>query len=235
MNIIPDYIEPITAYRAWQVNDKGELKAMAWGRTWPAKEIARALCHAEESGLARFAQSAPKKMDVGRAVRAGMIVDHEAPHEGCDCGLYAHKDANGSYIVSAKKSPDRAWGEVYLWGRLLEHENGYKAQFAYPKSLTTNSQYAALIAERYGVPCEYVDPATIDGYNESGNYIVTPLGSLVGQWISPTSISFSFDDSQWVTANGAATTALSTVTKEKPEEKPEQKRRFSRLLSAFGR
>jgi hypothetical protein len=26
-------------------------------------------------------------------------------------------------------------GEVYLWGRLVEHELGWRAQFAYPKTL----------------------------------------------------------------------------------------------------
>lgn len=50
-------------------------------------------------------------------------------------------------------------GEVYLWGKIEEHEVGYLAEFAYPKRLYPHSDFDPVIAmqleDEYGVPCEY--------------------------------------------------------------------------------
>jgi hypothetical protein len=61
---------------------------------------------------------------------------HEPPAEDCSCGVYAAKSYQhlqkavvGSFVH----------GEVYLWGRMVEHDLGYRAQFAYPKSLVLPS------------------------------------------------------------------------------------------------
>ena len=54
--------------------------------------------------------------------------DHEPPHRECRCGLYAAKkptDAIGNII-----------GTVAMWGRYVEHERGWRAEYAYPKSVT---------------------------------------------------------------------------------------------------
>ena len=54
--------------------------------------------------------------------------DHEPPHWECSCGLYAAKkptDAIGNII-----------GTVAMWGRYVEHERGWRAEYAYPKSVT---------------------------------------------------------------------------------------------------
>lgn len=50
-------------------------------------------------------------------------------------------------------------GEVYLWGRVDEHTEGYLADFAYPKKLYPHADLDPVIAmqleDEYGVPCEY--------------------------------------------------------------------------------
>jgi hypothetical protein len=49
-----------------------------------------------------------------------------------------------------------AWGAVKIWGRVIEHEDGYRAEFAYPSHLYCNDpKLASRVAALYGVPCEY--------------------------------------------------------------------------------
>ena len=51
-----------------------------------------------------------------------------------------------------------AYGKVALWGRVIEHEHGYRAQYAYPQSIVVpasvpNAQNVArALANTYG--CE---------------------------------------------------------------------------------
>ncbi len=54
-------------------------------------------------------------------------------------------------------------GEVWLWGRVEEHEHGYRAQYAYPKRLwaatrhvpglpRVSTEHMQAVGEHYGVP-----------------------------------------------------------------------------------
>jgi hypothetical protein len=57
---------------------------------------------------------------------------HGAPHVDCTCGVYAAKS------LEHLRRNGYEWygihGEVYLWGKVVEHEQGYRAQLAYPKN-----------------------------------------------------------------------------------------------------
>lgn len=78
---------------------------------------------------------------VCRADRSGSIsglskVTHnvaELPCFTCSCGIYAAKTVEHLHQCGHGKFGIR--GEVKLWGRVVEHERGWRAQFAYPKSL----------------------------------------------------------------------------------------------------
>jgi hypothetical protein len=110
--VIPDYISPIVAYRVWDWDATG-LKSLNGERWFP-----------------------------GRALTAKCpTTDHEPPADGCSCGVYSAKnhqhlqhiiDCNVEYAVH---------GEVYLWGKVVEHKLGWRAQFAYPKSLVPTVPY----------------------------------------------------------------------------------------------
>ena len=54
---------------------------------------------------------------------------HEPPHWNCTCGFYAAKEPTGSIgdII----------GTVAMWGHYVEHEEGWRAEYAYPKSVTS--------------------------------------------------------------------------------------------------
>jgi len=57
---------------------------------------------------------------------------HDAPQANCTCGVYAVKTLD--HFRSAGYERFGIHGEVYLWGKVVEHELGYRAQFAYPKN-----------------------------------------------------------------------------------------------------
>jgi hypothetical protein len=93
------------------------------------------------------------------------IKDHLAPDEQCSCRFYAFKRAN--QIFEQAYSNQDFLAEVWLWGKVVEHTDGYRAQYAYPKKLYAQSEktkkYLEYIADVYGVPFSYTPltaPAT---------------------------------------------------------------------------
>ena len=57
---------------------------------------------------------------------------HDAPQVNCTCGIYAAKTL---HHFGAGYEQYGIHGEVYLWGTVVEHERGWRAQLAYPKNL----------------------------------------------------------------------------------------------------
>jgi hypothetical protein len=53
---------------------------------------------------------------------------HQAPNLGCTCGLHGTRDPE---VLKRIQSP-AVVGTVSLWGRIIEHALGYRAQFGYP-------------------------------------------------------------------------------------------------------
>ena len=43
---------------------------------------------------------------------------------------------------SRGRTTPHVYGEVSLWGRVIVHEHGYRAQFAYPRNLLVPRRYA---------------------------------------------------------------------------------------------
>jgi hypothetical protein len=59
--------------------------------------------------------------------------EHAAPKDGCTCGVYAARDL--AHLQEIGYARYGVHGEVYLWGTVVEHQLGWRAQYAYPKSL----------------------------------------------------------------------------------------------------
>ena len=111
---IPDLISPIVGYRVWTWGTLG-LKSLC-GESWRPGQSLAARCRA----------SAVVGCDKAKDDA------HDAPQANCTCGIYAVKTLH--HFRSAGYERYGIHGEVYLWGTVVEHELGYRAQFAYPKN-----------------------------------------------------------------------------------------------------
>jgi hypothetical protein len=115
---VPDYISPIAAYRVWQWDTTG-LKSLC-GEPWHPGQPLAARCRVYSAGTI-----------VARAEAAHDA--HDAPQADCTCGVYASKSLE--HLRTTGYARYGIHGEVYLWGKVVEHERGWRAQLAYPRNL----------------------------------------------------------------------------------------------------
>ncbi len=114
----PDYIFPIVACRVWQLDQTG-LRSLN-GEPWLPRTAFVAGCQASAMGRKVGPAAAPHW-------------PHDSPVAHCTCGIYAA--ASVAHLRHAGYDQYGIHGEVYLWGTIVEHESGWRAEFAYPKSL----------------------------------------------------------------------------------------------------
>ncbi len=109
--------EPIVAWRAWALTGHRDgtellLRPVAGrSRPWRPMEPAEAACK-----HARL---------------------HGSPNVDCSCGLHGTHDVE---ILRRTRCP-AVLGRVAFWGRVIEHELGYRAQFGYPQRLALVCQF----------------------------------------------------------------------------------------------
>jgi hypothetical protein len=109
---VPDYIEPFTAYRAWQWDGDG-VKSLN-SVLWTPRVAFEATCGVRDGDRHVITPSR-----------------HPVPDEGCTCGMYAA--INFQHLIDIDYAARGIHGEVSLWGRLYKHSLGWRAQYAYPK------------------------------------------------------------------------------------------------------
>jgi hypothetical protein len=117
---------PIIAYRFWAVRSQdGDTFLTSLNspdqRRWMAGMPMQAICSASALGTER------------RHPRTS------APDPTCRCGLYALKQPReypDRWVDGADSSLRAiAAGQVALWGVVIEHEQGYRAEYAYPVAI----------------------------------------------------------------------------------------------------
>lgn len=100
----------------------------------------------------------------------------EAPAERCRCGIYAFRDPehlllhvqgwySDPHLFAATTIERVVLGAVALWGTVIEHERGYRAEYAYPLGLWVPPIWRELypqveaihraLGERYRIPVVY--------------------------------------------------------------------------------
>jgi hypothetical protein len=154
----PDYIEPVVGWRMWCTvgDDEGTVLRSVNRRTvWPR-------------GTALVADCLRSRIHLWRRSDA-----HAAPGPECRCGIYASDIA----LLRAYLAEWLVWGgcvpvlgTVSLWGRVFEHERGWRAQCAYPQHLFVpvveaapeQALSAAQDLAAYGVPVSLVAATTLD-------------------------------------------------------------------------
>jgi hypothetical protein len=126
---VPDFVEPLQAWRVWRIvrRDGGYSLASAIKPTiWPAGEEL----------VARCLRTSPVRRWWLRRVRGEP--HREAPETRCDCGIYATDLVHlRHYLMDGLAPPAvaRVLGLVSLWGTVVECERGYRASHAYPLHL----------------------------------------------------------------------------------------------------
>jgi len=121
----PDYVHTLTAWRGWSIDD-GRLAALGYDYQWKEKRARRATCRNEK---------------------------HPAPQMKCGCGFWSFKtldlltQAMANYTVDVK-----VIGTVEIWGRVIECENGFRSEYAYPKELWLLEDGLESLSWEYGVP-----------------------------------------------------------------------------------
>lgn len=103
--------EPLHAWRTWTLTGSRDgyevqLRPIAGdGRPWPTGIPATATCTRRRS--------------------------HRRPELDCSCGLHAMHDPD---LLRRTRDP-AVLGSVALWGRVIEHEHGFRAELGYPQRL----------------------------------------------------------------------------------------------------
>lgn len=118
----------VTAYRSWLVGlNAGQqtffLRSTNNGHMWEPQNIEESY-HIDNYG--RYM----KNLEIPWLTPIAECEKQKTKHDilNCVCGIYAVKQQCINYGTVC--------GEVALWGRVIEHEFGYKSQYAYPLSLS---------------------------------------------------------------------------------------------------
>jgi hypothetical protein len=126
----PDYAGALIGWRVWCVVRRGSelrLGSVIADELWPRGRELVASCRAHEIP--------------SNSVLLGRNRDHRAPERTCTCGIYAAREpaAVWTYLRGRDEHDTvaRVLGRVRLWGRVVEHEAGWRAQFAYPLEVYT--------------------------------------------------------------------------------------------------
>lgn len=159
---VPDLSHYITGYRAWRI-------------TYRVRGQARIVDTEERVDLTRV-----RKQRVDRVTLNSMVAgtreawlrkqkavascrhrhDHhrhlEAPQRDCSCGIYAKPTLVDAIEYGySERDPAIVYGAVALWGRVIVHTEGWRAQYAYPLWLFADERLPqsvlTALADVYGV------------------------------------------------------------------------------------
>lgn len=157
--------DPIEGWRAWGVVDALPLSDhVALGR----------MADAWDAGRNPFRELigpwlSPVGTDTARPWLGGEAVcrvggNHPAPHPYCHCGFWAMKTREDAETACATYQVSGVYGRVHMWGRIVEHGKGYRAQFAKPIELFVigGQKLADGLAAQYGCPASVVDAPAIN-------------------------------------------------------------------------
>lgn len=167
--VVPDLVEPIVGYRSWtiRIHPSGEPRLCSPFRRsiWEPRRAETARC-----GIGDGASPLAMR-PVSHAPRG-----HDAPAEGCTCGVHAWASEGTALLDAADTRGLRAVsGAVSLWGDVLRHDRGWRGGLAYPQALRVHAattdglcfvfswetgqlrtvpaeELAPMLTETYGVP-----------------------------------------------------------------------------------
>jgi len=133
---IPDFVEPLLGWRAWKV-----WAPLSGSDGCPG--FSSVILDTPWTPRRRF--SAEHSFDLGAKCRGLLDLD-------CSCGIYAFNDPLEAFVYLTRvrdrllgMSVDVAIGTVSLWGKVVECELGYKAEYAYPHHIYLPASFARFL------------------------------------------------------------------------------------------
>ncbi|MGI8802308.1 MAG: hypothetical protein ACR2KV_09075 [Solirubrobacteraceae bacterium] len=108
--------------------------------------------------IAPRAMPTPWPTDHDRHAKCFALGGHDAPARLCGCGYSAYYALPPEPDLPA---PEAVWGAVVAWGRIVECERGFRAEYARPLALYERpspldrgegGRRLERVAERYGLP-----------------------------------------------------------------------------------
>lgn len=124
---IPDYTHTITGWRGWDITNR-LLDGLGTSSIWRPRRGTPAVCHYYDG-------------------------HHQAPEFNCHCGYWSFKSLDlMKQAVTTYRTSLVVVGPVEIWGKVVECENGYRSEFAYPKELWLMRGGLEYLSWEYGVP-----------------------------------------------------------------------------------
>lgn len=142
--------EPLVGFRRWGCRRGGLYSGIF--------VAGRFLANPALGMVAPRAPQRPWPTDGDREAKCFALRDHEAPSRDCNCGWSAYYALPMEPELPAREC---VWGAVVAWGRIVECETGFRAQFVRPLALLDSPRpdelgkprrRAAVAAESYGIP-----------------------------------------------------------------------------------
>jgi hypothetical protein len=141
---------PLVGFRRWGCRKGGLYSGIfVAGRFVPNPALAM---------IAPRAIPVPWPADHDRNAKCFALGGHDAPHASCGCGYSAYYALPDEPDLPA---PEASWGAVIAWGRVVECERGFRAEFARPLALLDRrspldrregGQRLVRAADHYGIP-----------------------------------------------------------------------------------
>lgn len=143
-DLIPDVIEPIVGYRLLLIPNTFDVENFYLrsflGTVWAPEEDVKASCYLQYLAP-HDVPSSPLNFVLEESPYSDFILETESKHGiriqshvGYGCGIYAYKTLdecikNGVYSLKLHRQ-QLVIAKVMLWGRVFEHEKGYRASNA---------------------------------------------------------------------------------------------------------
>jgi hypothetical protein len=116
--------QPLVGFRRWGARRGGLFSGIfVAGRFVPNPALAM---------IAPRALPSPWPTDHDRRAKCFALAGHDAPHRSCGCGFSAYYALPDEPDLPA---PEAVWGAVVAWGRVVECERGFRAEYARPVAL----------------------------------------------------------------------------------------------------
>lgn len=124
---VPDYVEPLIAYRAWLWNGE-HLRSTYINLVWEKDTIYQAACMG----------TSPHKYCGFQEVGGEL-----SPHKIGVCGFYSLKSDDPITIANCigVTADNLVIGTIEIWGKIVEHSFGYRSEYARIRDIIWAGEY----------------------------------------------------------------------------------------------